>query len=337
MENISDTSDEMFLFIPELWATNLTFSIILAVFTFYLIIALFYHYIRVHCRKKEAFFRLSLEKKFSVISRSICILIAVISAIRNVNSIALLAIEKAAIQNETMLQTNAVKTACDVLPRIGISAVTLGTGFVYLFLWLRQRVFYIHPSMTNLNNKFVSAISLGIILLWFLYYVPATFSYFFLVQYQFHEEGGCLVDGRTSQAYLYIIISWLIVSVTMQIALLGLFVFPIIKRSFLGAQGMNRHSALHRQMRKAIIITIVCLLSDILSAGITWVFQIPNVTSFFALYSLNLSVNHLATVACFDQWKLMLWPWNFNSNIRPSKSDAKTSGLEDNKTKLTNT
>ena len=337
MKNRSNATDDMFSFIPELWTANLVISAILTVFSIYISAALIYHYVRVQRSKNEGFLMLSLEKKFSVISRCICIFIAVISVIRNINSIALLALEKVAVDNKTMLPTNVMQNACKVLPRVGISAVTLGTGLVYLFLWFRQRVFYIHPSINILNNRWVRGISMSIILVWFFYYIPSTLCYFTLVQYQFNEEGGCLVDNLTSRNYLFIIISWLIVSVIMQIALLGLFIFPIIKRTLWGNEEMSRHSMLLQRVKKAIIITIICLISDILSASVTWFLQRPNVTSLFVLYSLNLTINHLATVACFDNWKLMILPWNFkpNDKNRPYKSDATHSGTKD-KTSLTN-
>ena len=28
------------------------------------------------------------------------------------------------------------------------------------------------------------------------------------------------------------------------------------------------------------------------------------------MYDINLAINQLVTIACFDQWKKLLWPWN---------------------------
>ena len=342
MENLTNSSEEAFTFRRSIWIANLAVSSLLSVVSIYIFAALVYHDIKVLGKRNEKFFQLSLEKKFAVISRYICILIAFISLIRNVNSVGLSAMEKEAItSNLTQQQTTAIQRACEVTPRIGISAVTLGTGLVYLFLWFRQRVFYVHPSMKVLNNKLVRGTSLGVIVVWCLYYIPLTLCYFILIQYVFSPKGGCLVVGSTSMMYLYLIVSWTIVSVLMQIALLGLFIFPIIKRALWGSKETSHNSILLQRVRKAIVITLVCLLSDIISAAITWATNQPNATSFFTIYSLNLTVNHLAAIACFDYWKTMLWPWKMSQNhyTSPSKTDIShsASGFQtrDQKTKLT--
>ena len=315
----------------------MVFSIILALFSIYIATSLIYHHLMLEHSKNEKFSMLALEKKFALISKFICILIAVISAIRNANSMGLLIVVKTAAYNDIdILRIDILQTACKILPRIGILTLTIGTGLVYLFLWFRQRVFYIHPSINILNNRLVRAISWGIILVWFLYYVLAMVYYLILAQYQFYHNGGCLViaDDYSSLIYFYVGISWAIVSVLMQIALLGLFIFPIIKRTLWRSKEANQNLLLFKRVKKAIIITAVCLISDILSAFITWATATPNVTSFLGIYSINLFINHLATVACFDHWKLLLLPWKRNPQKKRyyfQKSDATLSGSADQK------
>ena len=342
MENGTNISRVETLFISELWTSDVVILTILTLVTIYLATSLIYYNVRLIHSKNRQFSMLVLEKKFAVISKYICILIAVISVFRNANSIGLLIVEKIATFSESnILQINILQIACKILPKIGILILTVGTGLVYLFLWFRQRVFYVHPSISIINNKLVRAISWGIILAWFFYYISAMTCYLTLVGYQFYYDEGCLViaDGLSSFIYFYIALSWTIVSILMQIALLGLFIFPIIKRTLWRSKDANQHLLLLQRVKKAIIITVVCLISDILSALITWSTTRPNVTSFFGIYSINLLINHLATVACFDHWKLMLWPWKQDPNKTTSqkqKSDAISSELVDQKTKETN-
>ena len=337
MENITNTSNEKFLFILELWTGDLVISSILVLITVYVTAAVIYHHIKLIHSKNEKFSLMALEKKFAILSKFICILIAVISVIRTTNAVALLFIDKTAIlANRNISQIDSLQTACQILPRIGIFTLTIGTGLVYLFLWFRQRVFYVHPSINILNNRLVRATSWGIILVWFLYYISAMISYFVLVEYQFDKNGRCLVaTGRSSSIYFYISFSWVVVSILMQIALLGLFIFPIIRRTLWRTLEENRNSVLLQRVRKAIIITVVCLASDILSAIFTQTLTRPHETGFNATYSINLLINHLATVACFDYWKLMLWPWKHypsNTKNQIQKSDPSYSETFDQKT-----
>ena len=328
MENATQTTNETLLFIPELWISDMVFSTILALVSVYIATALIYHQVRLVQSNRETFSMLALEKKFAAASKCICILIALISAIRNANSIGLLIMTKTAIFfDDGLLRIDLLQTACKILPRIRIFALTIGTGLVYLFLWFRQRVFYVHPSIKILNKNLIKAISWSIMLVWIFYYILAMLCHLILAQYQFYRNGGCLIvaDNYSSLISFYFGISWAIVSVLMQIALLGLFIFPIIKRTLWRSKEVNQHVVLLQRVKKAIIITAVCLITDILSALITGFTATSNVISFFGIYSINLFINQLATVACFDHWKLLLWPWKHELQKKKKdfqKSDA---------------
>ena len=315
MENVTVISNVSFAFASKLWTGNIVTSAILTVFTLYIAISLIYHDVRVVNRKNQKFLQLSLEKRFAVSSKNICILIAVISVIRNANVVTLLALEKTAISSDiNMQQTYYFETACKILPRIGFTCITNGTAFAYLFLWFRQKILYIHPSVNILNNKLVRATSWGIILVWFFYGFSISLWFFIVIQYEFDLDGGCLVTDNATSTFANIVITWTIVSVLMQIALLGLFIFPIIKRTSWRSKDANRNLNLLQRVKKATIITTACIISDILSTVISWAMIRRNITSFSSIYSLNLVINQLATVACFDHWQLMLWPWKHDQN-----------------------
>ena len=178
-----------------------------------------------------------------------------------------------AVGNKTIQPTNVMQNASEILRRVGISAVTL---VIRLLIFL----------ITGVSG--VLAWAMSIILVWFLYYIPSTLWYFALVQYQFNEERGCLLDNLTSRNYLFAIISCSIESVKLQITLLGLFIFPVIKRTLWGTKGTSYHSMLLQRVKKAIIITIVSLISDIL-------FFFFFFFSFFVSSKVDEHINSLAT------------------------------------------
>ena len=220
----------------------MTISAILTILTTHILTSLIYYDVKVINRKNQKILQLPLEKRFAVSFKYICILIAVISVIRNAYAVTLLLLEKTAISsNINMLQIYSLEMTCKILSRLADIFVTYGTAFVYLFLWLRQRVLYTHPSLNVLNNRMVKITSWGIILIWFLYCFSTFLSYVILVQYQFDLDRGFLIADDTIWTFAYIVISWTIVSVLMQMALLGLFIYPIIKRTLWRSKDANQH------------------------------------------------------------------------------------------------
>ena len=275
--------------------------------------ALVYHQMRVEKPRKEGFLRLPVEKRYSLLSKYTCILIGFASVMRHMNSIAVLAVEGSAVfSNVSKLESNpAAKTACDVLPGIGNILLTIGGGLVFLFLWFRQRVFYVHASLKVLNNKYLKAVSFAVIIVWIMAWIALFIAYFVEVRYQFDNKIGCLIVAGTDVPYALLAFVWTGLSIIMQIALLALFIHPILKRTLWQDQQKNdRNTSLMRRVKKAIVLTSVCLGTDIFSVVVLVLIYQENTNSAVFMYSVNLVINHLATIACFDNWKKMLWPWS---------------------------
>ena len=275
--------------------------------------ALVYHQMRVEKPRKEGFLRLPVEKRYSLLSKYTCILIGFASVMRHMNSIALLAVEGSAVlSNVSKLESNpAAEIACDVLPPTGNVALTIGGGLVFLFLWFRQRVFYVHASLKVLNNKYLKAVSFAVIIVWIMAWIALFIAYFVKVRYQFDNKIGCLFGAGTDLPYAQVIFAWTGLSILMQIALLALFVYPILKRTlWKDQQKNNRNTSLMRRVKKAIYLASVCLGTDIFSVVVLVLVYQENTNSAIFMYSVNLVINHLATIACFDNWKKMLWPWS---------------------------
>ena len=316
MENIS-YGNRTYNFDYDIWYANIIISGILTILSAYITSALIYHETRIES-KKDKFFRQSIEHKFAVISRLLCILIAVISLFRNI--IACIRLSMAEIREDptgitSTAHRNATQLQCQVVAKLGNVLLTLGIGLVYLFLWFRQRLFFVHPSLKVLSNKFVKSISFSIIIVWLIYYTWSITYYLTLVQYNFNQE--CLAVQSTASYRLYFVVSWVIVSFVMQIGLLALFLYPILKKGFWTIHKDFRNSRLMKRVKRAVALTSTCLISDIVIAAVGFALSLLNSSgSLFAVFSINLLGNLLVTVGCFDNWQQLLWPWQ----LKPKKT-----------------
>ena len=325
MANITDSTQTMTSqFRPSVWINDLVISSILVIVSLYLLVALLYHHFKVEKRLKEGFFQLSQEKRYGLLSKYTCICIGFVSLIRILNSIALLAVEGISVfPNSLTLQVESAETACDVVAPIANFALTLGSGLVYLFLWFRQRVFYVHSSLKVLNNKCVRFFSFAIIFCWILGWISLIIAYFIEVRYQYDENGVCQFEEGIILPYAYIIVSWCVLSIMMQIGLLGLFLYPILKRRLWidQQQQSGRNDPLIKRVKKAVILASICLGTDVLSVVVLFVIYEEDTNSAVFMYSVNLVINHLVTIVCFDYWKRLLWPWNVKCKLCSKKPE----------------
>ena len=332
MDNQTNVTSQ-YIFRPSIWYSNLVTSGFLGVITWYIVIALIFYAEKATKEKKHSFRQLSLEKKFAVLSKRTCIIIGIVFLLRHCNGFGRMLFEYNAVfvNNTTEFdQTLDYTSICRSFVMLDNITLTVGTGLVYLFLWLKQRVFYIHPCLKVLNNKILQSISNGIMIMWILYYFTFYFCYFFLVQYHFNKQGGCLVTESSHDTYFFLIVSWTAASVLMQTILLGLFIHPMLKRSsWQSNPNHERRNRLRKRVKKAILLTSICLATNLLSILATQFLFVKNANAVSFPFSLNLEINLLVTIACFDHWKKMLWPWNLkpgkDSHLGRRKSNAITS------------
>ena len=286
-------------------------SMLLGVST-YLLSALIFH--KIKAKKMQGnFMNLPLGKRYGMISAYICIIISIVSVIRQANSLAQKLLEWRELAEEFDFEESFIDKKCNILATVGNCAITIGTGFVYLFLWFRQRALYVHPSLKILSNKIIKLISFSIIVVWLIIFVCLMASYFSLVQHHFEKIVGCVVDKSVYDSYTYLIISWTIVSIVMQIGLLFLFLYPIFKSSLWrsGLRQNEQNISLFKRVKKAVALSSICLATDILTIILRAVLINRNGSIVLSIFSTNLVINHLMTIACFDHWKELLWPWKF--------------------------
>ena len=339
MRNQTDINQVQFVFRSSIFYCNIIISGIFGVMSFYLICALSFYTARVEKKQKQKYLQLTVENKLAILSKLTCIVIGVASFIRNVSVFVSLIIEYDAIHKNhsghLRPKLDYMTPVCDVFSVLKNASISIGGSFVYLFLWLRQRVFFIHPSLQTLNNKLVQCFSKGILIVWLLYFIAIGVSYFVGIKYRFNTKLGCLPKKKSLVQFRFFLISWAVAAVIMQIILLVLFLFPIVKRisGWNHRNNPNHHNyGLLRRVKKAVILTSISLVSDVLlSFIVTTFFYAENSNNAIFLVSLNLVINHLVTIVCFDNWKKLLWPWNSKSSenvsVKRKKSEMTSSNF----------
>ena len=323
-------------FTSSVWLADLVIIGVLLAVSSYLLAALIFHKLKVE-KPQGRFLSLSLEKRYGVISTYICILIGVASVTRQANGLARRLIELRELSEVGTYEESTIDKICNIVPSVGDTAISIGSGFVYLFLWFRQRVLYVHPSLKIICNKCVKFISLSILVGWFIFYIALYCNLLILVHYRFKIRVGCTVEESVFDTYTYIIVSWLVASILMQIGLLFLFVYPILKSSMWRSQQQSeRNTGLLERVKKAVALASVCLATDILTIAIRAIVISRNGSIVLSIFATNLVINHLTTIACFDHWKELLWPWKFclknkfadneqkNKSTSPISNDALT-------------
>ena len=336
MKNLTNSNQTTYRFRKKLWISDIAINSMLGGFSLYLLVGLVYHQVFVEKRRKEKFSRLALGTRYSLLSKYTCIAIAMASTICDLGTFAqLLVADNLIFSSDSIQHSNAVKIFCHVLPRIGNFGLSAGSGLVYLFLWFRQRVFYVQSSLQVINSKCLRVFSTAIIILWIMFWISLFFVYFIKISYRYEKAGWCQFVLDTGRAWTYgeIIVVWNIISFLMQLSLLGLFIYPMPKRNLWiktqNDEGNVRNKILMRRVKKALMLSSVCLGTDIFSGVIAAVLYQENSNSALFPYNVNLIINHLATIVWFANWKQMLWPWNVERYAKNSSIESQAQPTTD--------
>ena len=319
MENSTHFNNFSYTIRRGIWINDFVFSCVLLMVSVYLSVALVYHKIKIEKPLKAKFFRLTLEKKYRVMSKYICIFIGIFSLIRCVSDIGVNSLEWKTVFSYQSVQATAVDTiACNVLSQVSASAIYFGNVFVYVFLWLRQSIFYVQSTLKVLYNKKLKAFSFFILIFYLVLGITLFLAYSIFVQYSLNSAGLCQFQVTTNNNALFvqILTSWNILSIVMQILVLSLFIYPLLKQTSwkLNQQGKQNHHML-RVVKKAVVLTSVSLVTDICTLLSLRLVVSDDSNNPTFLYDVNLVINHLVTIACFGFWRKLLWPWSIKCHI----------------------
>ena len=293
---------------------DLTISILCMIIALYITCALIFHekFIKSNWKRKK-FSQMSLAKKYGLLSRFLCVLIGIVSLLRHIITTTQILIDNTVeLNNINSSNLLYLKNVCPRISRAGNIVLILGLNLVYLVLWLRQRIFYAQPILKVFNGKVVQQLSNFIIVVWVICLTSIGVSYFVVVRYEYSDGFICVITNATAFGYEFIVGSWAAVSVVMEVILLGLFIHPLYKRNFWSSETHNQKAHLQNKIKKAVILSIICLVSDIVLPLFIKVLLTPEGDMVFTFYNINLVVNHLAIVGCFYQWKMIFFPWKSN-------------------------
>ena len=210
---------EHFYFREWVWITDVSVSSLLALVSVYTIIALIYHKVKVQ-KRRESFMEPSTENKISYIIKILCIMIGFGCFFRNVFSLEYLYTPRTQkFMNVTFEfeQQQYFDGVCQVLSKAGIMCIGMTLIFVYLFLWFRQRIFYIEEMFKNLNNNITKITSCVVLALLGLGSIVLAVSYLVVVRYEFHSEVGCIISKQIYFEYGAMMIAMGICCVLVQV------------------------------------------------------------------------------------------------------------------------
>ena len=82
-----------------------------------------------------------------------------------------------------------------------------------------------------------------------------------------------------------------------------------------------------KRVKKATLLASICLAADLLSILATQFLFVKNANAAIFPHNINLVINHLVTIAYFDHWKQLLWPWYHKPSNGSRQSRAKSDGI----------
>jgi len=173
-----------------------------------------------------------------------------------------------------------------------------------LFLWLRQRSFYLHPSLSFLNKQlFVRVLNIASI---FMVFGIVAFSFMWIYS-DIHTTSNtyvCELKPLTTADFLpWITINILILAC--QCALLALIIYPLTK------QGNTKKGKVRNFISRISVVAAVCTVSDFLSLGVSYLVAQSNnrAISVSTIVDINIDANLISVILSFECWKEML-TWN---------------------------
>ena len=195
--------------------------------------------------------------------------------------------------------------ACQVATTLSVLGYSSSLATVYLFLWLKQRALYLHPSIKNLFKErwihYLSWLSITFVL------TAGTVSVSIFVSGDNYSSSGSGCHSKPSSydiRWTYFVMLAIVFSG--QGLICFLFVYPIRKMP-LHEQSCSLQRVKSLFARSA-IVTVACVTSYIL-ANVTSTVIVPvgsTVHIEFLVYDCNLMFNLLSVLLSFERWKTIL-------------------------------
>lgn len=181
---------------------------------------------------------------------------------------------------------------------------------MYIVLWLRQTSFYTEPAIRRLTNKSARYFSLfqGA-------FIVCGSVAFTIIQVQQIYRESCVRSGCISP--------WVSVVITasqleMQIALLALFIWPLIKhrQNMKGTPNDGKQSPLMALVKRAVIVTAASIVIDVASIIVYSFTRVPTA------YNVATVLNLACTIACFGGYGTRFLPCFLSTAIDDSENSS---------------
>ena len=197
--------------------------------------------------------------------------------------------------------------ACEIVADLSIFLFLCATLPIYIFLYYRQRILYIQPSLKHLNNKVVRFFSYLFVFLIIFGGAFSTVMYLYPTSYKM-SKFGCTKRQVEAENLLPNYLAALITIIS-QLILFFLFTYPLRKhRQSSKRTSCNESNECKRVMRAIRLSTIsmmICVTSDILAIVLV-AFSVPKDsprTTVSAIYDLSLFINVLSVLFSFNEYK----------------------------------
>jgi len=202
---------------------------------------------------------------------------------------------------------------CEIRDYIRLWAYTIAAFCSYFALWLRTyAVFYRKEVVKQFVKKWVRFVHILSLVLLVIYFISLLLIFwpFFI-----HIAADCscrILDN--SKSYLAMIMFLWIYNIAAVLLLQALFLFSFIYPLYLHKKKMHQRGFDEIKstipiMKRATIVAVVLIASDLLVVGFAVVFQTPNVRFQHFSASINLLVNAISTNMCFANWRERLFPY----------------------------
>ena len=256
------------------------------------------------------------KNQFSTISKIILLVVIVMVLVRCLCYVSLFGFNKdfntsTILNDEEKIYADAM---CQVVRAIIALTLFIGTDLISLFLWIRQRIFYIHSEFKMFNNKCVRFISFASIIGMLLCELVLLPCYFIFADYRYDSLTSLCTDVVDLENIFWLQMITILFgakTIVIELLLLGLFIFPLKKyetwRKNNNINGVNSNSSLNKTVKKVIFLSIIASISDIFVLLLVYFFNISYYMN-TALFNLTMLINLFAAIGCFDDWKSILCP-----------------------------
>ena len=276
------------------WTAPLAISVILLVFTLWVLISLIHHGIKTGKWKN---IKTNKEEKLSKgIAYTLVIVTAVFCFLRLLFSIVYMNVGFSPDEN----------LVCAVLVEILAVTYSFNIFSAMTFVWIRQRIFYSNRLLGEGYSKFTKTFSLASILIIFLGGLVG-FLVVRILTYRFSSSTGCLAVFPSEGIVLYLILIFCLTTFG-QCTLLGLFIYALKKLSqnkISKAKSSNSKYSVKSILRRTFIIAVLSIVADAMVPWSALVWDAPRAVT--AMYNANAFLIMMLTIFSFANFKQLIF------------------------------